>query len=253
MKQFNIGTALVIIPFAHVLLASTYLYSYCFGFGANISSFVAASDIFATSIRSIAPLYALIVISALFVSYREIKHWFTTGHPFPKNSQANKPHHPLPKGFFSRRWMVAMKFGLLAVTIFPVFIDHLIGRPVDLLMPMAAFLFVVIFSDWLVQLKPNSKTPYALLVGFIVLFVVWAGITAGQENRHATFAALTRNNSTCGDFVVVRRFSDLYLALGRDGQHRMIDKDCKVKFAIPRVKPTIKTDDLSPSIRWLFT
>lgn len=240
--------ALVALPVAHLILASAYLYGYCFGFGSTIATFVSPGDIFITSIRNIAPMYALMGIVGVFTGRREIGRWLTSEPPVPEH-YGPPPMPPKMGGPV----LATIRLIILALAISVIAGSYLTGQPIDMLLLFGVSASLLIVGDWMFKLKNNHTTNVVMMSAFAIFGSTLFGMNGGQQDRFRSFETQARRNAACGDYVILRKFSDLYLAIGKNSRHRMIDgKDCSVKFAFPDVEPMVKPSDLPPSIRWLF-
>lgn len=238
---------MVILPFAHLLMASTYLYAYCFGFGANLSTFVSASDIFTTSIRNLAPVYAIAAGFIFLSSGSRLAHWLT--------SSARIAEHYGPP----RRWKMdtpllkASKLSLIALTGLWAVTSYASGKAIDVAYIATGGLLFVLVQDVLFNARQTREVTLVLFVIAVVVGTITFALHSGQRDRHAKFASQSASNSACGDYVVLRRFSDTYLAIGPDNRHRLIDDECKARFEVPAVRPIIPDPQQVPVLlRWLF-
>lgn len=247
MKDINFSTGLVVLPFAHLLLASTYLYAYCFGFGANLSTFVSASDIFTTSIRNLAPIYAVAALLAFLTVRPRLGHWLTSVAEVPE------VYGPWRRHSYNTPLIRIWKVVAIASTASWVTTSYLTGKPIDVHFIVGGGLGLLFFQDVLVNARQTRDVTIVLFLIATVVATVAFGLNSGQRDRHAPLPIQSASNATCGEYVVLRRFSDVYLALGKDNRHRLIANDCSVKFTVPAVKPIVADRETVPvALRWLF-
>ncbi|WP_312145330.1 hypothetical protein [Brevundimonas sp.] len=240
-------TGLVILPFAHLLMASTYLYAYCFGFGANLSTFVSASDIFTTSIRSLAPVYAIAAGFIFLSSGGRLIHWLTSV------ARIDEPYGPYRRFNFNGGIGRVFKIFAVAFTALWIGTSYATGKAIDVGYVASGGLVFVLVQDVLFNARQTREVTVVLFAIAVVFGTIAFGLHSGQRDRHAQYAAQSASNSVCGDYVVLRRFSDAYLAIGKDNRHRLIDDECKAKFTVPSVKPLIAERRTLPAwVRWLF-
>lgn len=240
-------TGLVVLPFAHLLMASTYLYAYCFGFGANLSTFVSASDIFTTSIRNLAPVYAIAAGFIFLSSGGRLIHWLTSIAHIEE--QYGPPRHMK----FDSPVSNAIKIFAVGFTVLWVGTSYASGKAIDVTYIMTGGLAFMLVENVLFNTRQARDVTVVLFAIAVIAGTIAFALHSGQRDRHAKFASQSASNSACGDYVVLRRFSETYLAIGRDNRHRLIDDECKVRFEVPAVKPLIPDRDMVPVVfRWLF-
>lgn len=236
--------ALIALPIAHLIFASTYLFAFCVGFGAHVSMFVTVSDIFTTSISDVAPIYATIVIGAL-IFFRDV---VRAAAGRPKREMYGPPHL---KPFFSgwRKWAFVV---IYILSLMSAGVSYLIGVQIDVIMT-AVVLAMPLFLTSRNLHSPADTQREAL--GFCLLMLsaafVW-GAESGQKVRHSPRIYAASSNARCGDFTLVRKFGDLYLTSKSNGTHALIDGDCAQVFEVPAVESRMRVDQLPPLVRPLF-
>lgn len=243
----GLGTILVIVPFGHLILASTYLWAYCFGFGARVGTYVSVADVYAVSIGNLAPLYAMAVLVAIYVGRDDIGRWLTEG---TVRKSAKRPKGVLfPAGRLSK----ALRFFLVITVSATVVVSYLTGEGIDVYMTAIYAAVLLTFSEWFAKARPHLDVTLALVVAIAVGATAVAGMNEGQRHRHAGYDAFATNYGRCGDYVVLRELSSRFLVVSPDGTHSLVDQECtpRVTFAIP--KAWIDVNDLGPPLRWLFT
>ncbi len=229
MKDFNISTSLVVLPFFHLLLASTYVYAYCFGFGANVATFVGASDIFTTSIRNLAPIYGIVAVIAFLSVRPHIGHWMTSLSPIPERFG---PWRPSPSSSIFPRVM-GILLGIV-VTKWMV-TSYLTGEAIDIHFIVMSLVGLLLLHAIAVPFRPTLDVTMVVFAIAVVVATVTFGLNSGQRDRHANHIEQARSNVVCKDYIVLRRFSEMYLVIGKDDRHRLVDRN-----AVPK------------SISWLF-
>lgn len=247
LSKIGWQTGLVVLPFAHLLMASTYLYAYCFGFGANLSTFVSASDIFTTSIRNLAPVYAIAAGFIFLSSGGRLKHWLTSV------ARIDEPYGPYRRFNFNSPTAHVFKFVAIVFTALWLVTSYTTGKAIDVAYVVSGGLVFVLIQDVLFNARQTREVTVVLFAIAVAFGTIAFALHSGQRDRHSQYAAQSASNSVCGDYVVLRRFSDVYLAIGKDDRHRLIDDECKAKFTVPIVKPLVTDRKALPAwVRWLF-
>lgn len=250
----RIAEMAVLLPLANLIAATTLLASYAVGFGSNLGWYFALDDVFAASLIGLAPFYLAV---AYWVVIETRLHFNRTRHSADKASKYGPfQRNKLP---IFRRWIkVALIFGA-TLTIIDAFISYWIGRPVDVFAVLMAAGGVLLFSiidksisaQWPPQ-EPPLLVGVALLSIVVLMLISAKGMNDGQRDRFLSYADASSYRAQCGDFVVIRKAGSMYLAIGKDDRHRLIDDDCAQKILIPGVKPKGRLADLPQPVRAIF-
>lgn len=245
--KIGLATILVIVPFGHLILASTYLWAYCFGFGAGVGTYVSVTDVYAVSIGNLAPLYAMGVLFAIYVGRDHIARWLTEG---AARRSLEKPKGVVwPKGRLTR----ALRFILVITVCATVAVSYLTGEGIDVVMTALYAAVLLTFSEWFGKARPHLEVTLALVVTVAVGGTAVAGMNEGQRHRHGGYEAFATSYGRCGDYVVLRQLSSRLLVVSPEGTHSLVDQECtpRITFAIPTA--LIDPETLPSPLNWTFS
>lgn len=219
----------------HVVCAAIYLYFYCVGFGANISMFFSAPDIFSISITKLAGVYLLsllwplLIYGSLFLLKVKTNDEWIASAPTPEGANRRHRNMRLVAKICAVGFTVQVAFVL-----FVAFQNWWSGEVFSASATLTSICMSVMFIIILVK----SALPNGLALGFFFFCgVVGGAIDNGQFDRHATYNT-TRSLPMCNGFKVLTKASSNYVAIGNQGTKVLLTQDCKVAFVFPR--PTAK-------------
>ena len=216
---------IVALPILHILCASLFLSGYCMGFGAGISAFVSPTDLFSVSIGQLVPAYILAGVSLLFSTAAR------SGETISAKSRERK----------RREIRVFTCAFLFTYAVFPLiyFAWEYFHRqyPLPIIMlafPMMALLLGGVIINGIGRL---SRFEFLAIMSVAVLMICLTmfGAQKGHSARYSKYADTVRQSASCNRYVIIRQFSDIYLAVAPNGSKLFIDKECKARFLIPPV------------------
>ncbi|MNH79297.1 hypothetical protein D3C73_316150 [compost metagenome] len=223
------SAVLIAVSAAHVLAAAAYLYFYCVGFGANLSVFYSAPDIFSISITKLANVYlrSLIWPAAVMLLLRVLgvknNHEWIESAASPESKVRRK--RQIDKATTASLWMM---YVAVVVTALIAGWNWYHGREASAYAVISAVLFAALYF-----FARRGGLPLTYLVGiFFVGGVVGGAIDNGQADRHLKYSTY-RALPFCGEYKVLGRASGNYLAVGKKSEKVLIKDDCKVAFVFP--------------------
>lgn len=245
----------VLLPIANLVAATTLLAGYAVGFGSNLGWYFSLDDVFAASLIGLMPFYIAVGYWVLMEARLYL-------------ARAKLPTDmPPPHGPFDRRikWRRARGIAKLVLiiaalmTVFDAIVSHYIGRPFDVfgvLMGVGGIVIFTFLDKSLSTQWPMEEPPFLVGVAFITIIVLLLicakGLSDGQRDRFLHFTDAKSSRAQCGAYVVIRKTGTMYLAVGKDDRHRLIDEDCAEKILIPAVKPRGDLASLPGPIRQVF-
>lgn len=226
-----VSAAIIAVSAMHVVAASIYLYFYCVGFGANLSMFYSAPDIFSISITKLANVYLrslvwpVLVFGGLKLSGLKNNAEWVAAAPTPERAERRKRSNEIVVVVLM--WLFGLTF---VVTSARVGIDWWNGRVAS----GYAMFSSLSLAGVLVTVNRLGHVPLAMSLGlFFAAGLIGGAIDNGQLDRHATYAS-TRSLPTCRGFKMLGRASAYYLAVGNKDTKVLLKEDCKVAFVFPR-------------------
>lgn len=228
----TVSAIFIAISAIHLVAASIYLYFYCLGFGANISLFYSAPDIFSISITKLSNVYFRslafpAIIWGAFYIFRV------------KNSEEWIKAAPTPDDVERRRradkrliaFMLWTGWLTVLITGSKLGWDWLHGRVAPFSYPvLSALSFAVLMTT---VNRIGYAPSYMWLVGFFLTGLVGGALDNGQLDRHATYNS-SHALPACQSFKVMGRASSYFLAIGNQDTKVLLKEDCKVAFVLPR-------------------
>lgn len=248
VPRVNWNGLLVALPVAHLIITSIYLFAYCVGFGSGLAIFASPGDVFATSISNLIPIYIAALIFPVATTIHRHKVWkHATAEDqiaaLPSEEQREEATVQLvrKRSLMKRAvWVVAV-VALLASSL-----AYLLGDTVEARLTTAPVMLVI--AIWLWERKPFGlygwRMDLMILAISFLLSAVSTGIDHGQADRHYRFESQRFSHASCDGYVVLRRFSELYLAVGSEDRKLLIDKDCKPKLLVPTIRPVMAHERL---------
>jgi hypothetical protein len=230
---------LIALPLGHLLVSSIYLWAYCIGFGGNIASFMAPSDIFSTSIGNIASIYiATIFYSALMLlagrmgaanSKKAAEAILRSGDPSQTDIALER--------FLSQRksafqvlvvFLICVEIFLISVGIRYYSLTGVVLAP-TILGPVGGVAFLIVVRTEIFVRYPKEFLSIALM-GFIAVSAFAFGIEAGQTDRDAPVLMVSKEVPSCKGFAVLRKVSDKLLLVRYDGMRVLSDEKCEAQL-----------------------
>lgn len=150
---------------------------------------------------------------------------------------------------------------LITGSIISATLAYVTARSVDVLGVVTLSISTILLSVVEIQTRrpmprPSSRAPGRTILVVIAVTSLVAtvayGLNDGQRARHTTFLTQREHFPVCASFVALRPIGDLYLAIGPDGAHRLIDRDCRAKMEIARPRPIIAEHKVWPILRRVF-
>lgn len=234
----RIGVFFLALPVMHLLMSSLYLWGYTSAFGASLSAFVAASDIFNTSINDMVGVYLTSMIPwALMMYFRfagpfpYVEDWVDAKPEGTDKVKAQRIHN-------KARMFAVLALGFITITTIIYQGWQIINRkPIDYMLTNVAIMaFGVTLSIAILAKLKVSKTAYELtfLLFFLVTNAACVGASRGQRDRLYRYGGWSEF-SICNEYAVFRSISEYFVAIDKKNNRVLIDKDCKVKFRIPHL------------------
>lgn len=234
----RLGHFLVALPIAHVLGASLFLWGYCAGFGANLSTHVSVTDLLTVSISDMVWGYAsTLVLPGLMAA------WLSQQTPgFSRKFQGPPDYRPRFKGLLNNSrgiLLLVTVLTLVASSAILVVWRYYLGLPLDYLLLTVLAIFVTPFGIWYwcvwigLSVRASGVT---VLLTFFVVSLTTSGLTEGQRDRFLPYRYSKVMFSSCQQAILFRRFGDLYLAALPDDTRALVDRDCRVRMRFPQPK-----------------
>jgi hypothetical protein len=230
----------VALPVLHIVAAATYLSGYYLGFGANISVFASATDLFSVSTNELFFVYlGSVIMPATVLALR-----FSTDTPYAYNYIDRAPEEE--KDALNRKHRLTRKIVifiscLLAASMFIgsilIYLKTGVFTTFGIMVIIWAFpsIFFKLNKKW--QLS-DLKLEILMFVFTFYLMAVLMGINTGQLDRHIEFKSV-KNNATCFDRPAIRRFDEDYLVVDKLNAKLIVDRNCKAIFRVPPPTPAL--------------
>ncbi len=234
----RLGDLAVAVPIFHLVCASLFLVGYCWFFGSRISSFVGPSDVFAVSIGEVGPLYLFTLLPPLaYILWQRAKKGAWTSAEAvalepagPKREIARKRHES------DKRFYKVMFSFLLASQILGIIIGYFRWGYVPLVYVQTIVLFAFAISNVWIANKLDIASPIfhlTYLIGVLLLYACFAGMARAQSDLRISYEDALSRAPRCNDYVILRKFSEQFLVVRRDGKHSIVDESCSEKFVLP--------------------
>lgn len=232
----RIGYAILSLPVLHLLFSSIYIWGYGRGFGAELNSFVTATDLFTTSIRDMVQVYIsgfLIPVFYLIVRYART---YPTAEARVDDFSDPAQQAVARSKLYRIRVYLTLALCTFTVVVFTFqFWDFYRGEPISYLglYPVAS-LWAVLGMVKLREIWWMSDLTYeiATLLVCVTVSAAFFGLHLGHTDRYAKWQN-QKNKPICGQYRVMRSLSDRYLAMDSKSRQIIIDSECEVKFVIP--------------------
>ena len=236
-QEIGISSVLVAAPFVHVVVVSVYLFFYCIGFGANISSFLKIDDLFATSFQSIIRIY----ITSLAIPVVVVWLRYASGTPFATTAidrfdgearSAAEAHN--------NRMKRIILFGALVISTISI-----IG--------LAWNLYHGVYIGYFIFWQSNILLYYILIYRYkhrmgltdfwhesvviytsLLISAASLGLDGGHIDRSSSYVDAIARNSRCDDGLIIRKIGDMYLSTMPDDSKALLSSECKILIFIPK-------------------
>lgn len=226
-----VSATVIAMSAVHVIAASIYLYFYCVGFGAKLSMFYSAPDIFSISITKLANVYvrsllwpALVFGLFYFFRVKNNAEWIASA-PTPERAARRQ------RGNETTVFILLWGFWLLvAGTSAPVIWKLYHGEQASVFAVLSTLALAILMT---VVRRFGHAPPPVWLGMFFLSGVIGGAADNGQMDRHTSYAS-SRSLPTCGGFRLMGKASGLYLAIGNQGTKVLLKDDCAVAFVFPR-------------------
>jgi hypothetical protein len=227
-----VSSGVVLVPLTHLFVSFLFLFGYSTGFGGNVGMLFQASDVFSLSIQNLASIYitSLVVpgLAALFVLR-------TPNGKLPQDAEpVRRDLLGLVIAVDAVRSLVLFLLlfflaYLMASSFYGLVNDEYFSYSIIGLLAVAIFLTVgvrILAKRGVV----GAKAAILWLAANLVIAAFGSGAAVGQADRREPYAQLQRHSASCGSFLARRRAGDVFIAIGRNNERYVIDKDCKVKL-----------------------
>jgi len=227
----------VLIPLAHLLVSFLFLFGYSSGFGGGIGSLFSVTDIFGISLTDLTYVY----LGGFIIPLAMSAHFFRAGYRSPEAlARESGDERAIQRVESDKRHYKRMGIALMVIFVLSAFPAALLSIKYDHRFPypeFAPFVSFVLPVAWY-RYARNLKTTVAVdrfiailltLIGSAILF----GLTRGQSERRYDFAAFSDSRIACGDYVVLRRVSERFLAVSASGERAVINELCHPVFKLP--------------------
>lgn len=229
---------LVVLPVAHLLVASTYSWGWMAGFGANVSVLADPRDLFAVSISKLVWVYAvglfLPVAQHLMMSRR-------FGAPYGGVSDPQAHAAPGMKAIPFILW------GVLIVTLMLCLHAQSSGKSQAIFLLTAANVAGLIAYKFLIDYIEFEGQTFRLAnfgVGLLAASIGF-GLADGNWARYATYKSYAARLPHCGKVLVQRRFGEFYVTIAKDDAKVVVDLKCEPVMRFPSVSQAAR-----PQITW---
>jgi hypothetical protein len=231
----RLSHTLVAIPIAHVLGSAFYLYSYCFGFGANLVVHASVSDLVSVSIKDMVPVYLITSLFPLMLAITRL----SFEHPYAESKIESLPIHQQPSMYrrleIARSAIKYFAISLPFVTAILVLWEFFNNYQFSYMMLL--FCLDISFSVfWLLICNKKSFGKWShevgmILIGFIVsLFCI--GAANGQKDRFISYDKAKLSYTSCHSLIVIRQLSSRLLVVMPNNARGLTSDDCKLQFNI---------------------
>ena len=231
MRRLALSEWLVVLPGAHIVFTVAYVWSYAAGFGANLRFMITASDI-ANAAVSAMPLVYSTVFGSLVVRI------------FPK--QPSKPDSEIEPQ--SSR-LIAGGVIVFSAVLTTAFLAAGVARAHrgEAFEPFYAFPLSLLTAGLLASLAAKRRGATAqvhtmvAVTTALVVFTIISGLTAGHEDRYASYMDPIRPRISCGHSQILRRIADRLLVVLPDGHKALVNAECDRAYNVPEPSWLIKT------------
>lgn len=224
------------LPVLHLLVTVTFLYTYCAGFGANISIFASPSDVFTTSIRDLVPIY----ISSLFFPLFTFLVWIKgRKSPVDLALEIEDPNRRrLALTHVNRmRWLTGA-FALFAfLSPMPLILRAMIEAGpipyafIGLMWQIPLVIIIHVFS-W--RFDVSGEVVHLMVIGILLIWsAAFFGLGKGQVDRHSEYLHSKISNVSCGGLAIIKNISSNYIAVDKNSSKYIVDNQCAVRFVVP--------------------
>jgi hypothetical protein len=227
-KWSNIfGAFWIALPIAHLLSASLFLWAYCTAFGARISIFISATDVFNASIRDMLPIY---ILGLLWPAWLNLKAYI----PRHVGNHRDPGEEFIPGAKWSIVEWITLGAGVIGLVLsIPLFM-----KPPPYPFSFFIQIFIIFYLVLLFRAASTWKTTrmmmdMAVMVGAFILVVLAYGFDKGHNDRYRIYSESILKYPSCKNVVLFRKFGEYYLGVVKDDRKVMVDKDCKVALIFP--------------------
>lgn len=237
LRQLKFTDLLIAAPLIHLTCSGLFLIGYCWYFGGLIAEFAGPTDIFAVSIGDIGPLYLLSLFPGVaYLIWMRAR----TGAWTAAEAIELKPDGPQREAASLRRQSDKKFFGAMMLLMAAgAIINMIIGYfrwgyiPIFLIQTLVLLGFVVANVYLANKLDLESPTFHLTYIfGTALIYSCFSGMARAQLDYRLTYSEAARQRPVCGDYAVLRKLSDSFLAVDRRTKHALIDESCKQIFRI---------------------
>lgn len=239
-----LGRLAIVVPVAHIVACSLFLFGYNLGFGDNVGTLFSPNDFFVTSLVHLASMYVIgLGLPSMFIVYRH-----RTGKRSYLLNEIENEKDPA-----RRVKLLAAARRDRAVIIATVGFFALVGAARLILdavydverQYVLNMLFITLFGSlifWRIceQIKfEGVASDLTMIVIFFAVSVTASGMNEGFRDRRSAYADAAANGFACSRYAVVSSAGDKYLAASVDGQRHLITSECKALFSF-QIDPPLK-------------
>lgn len=225
----TINNIIVILPVAHLLVASLYTWAWLAGFGANVAVLADPRDLFSVSISQLVTVY---VVGLLFPTAQMVLMWkYWDSGRAPQNGEES----PASRKF--KRLLAFALVVLFTLSLCACFDLRYRGWAQGLAMMLTAQIGGVLVTKFVADHVEFGRATYQLasiLIGLLAAAMGF-GLSDGNLSRYQTYEGQKDRLARCGEVLVQRRFGENYVGVKPQDRHVVTDLECKVTMTIPPV------------------
>lgn len=235
----RIGHFIIALPILHLLFSSLFVWGYTQGFGAGISEFISATDVFTSAIRDMVLVYlAAAVIPGIFVIMR-----YAEKYPNAEARIEAIPDQEQKIIAFDRLKKTRLILSTITMLISAGIIGWQVwevkqGRPLNFiaLMPIGFFIsFFCVMAIRRIWWMSDLTYELAVLALSTAITAPLIGMNTGHNDRYITFAK-SANLMSCDKYKVIRSLSEYLIVITPSNSLELVDNECQIKFRVPNVK-----------------
>ena len=204
---------------AHLTICFIYQFLYHHFFGSGIYNFGSPSDVFSLSLRDVIPVYFLTLISiSIMTLTSSLSHYVTK-----YRSQASLTSSPITELLFIMIWAIIIYVPIFTRLYREGYFDWGLSN-----FAISA-IFGYISGYFYTRYKFSSVIPMVATL-LLVSVICTAGLDA-QRDRMKAYSDFDRSNyAFCNNFIILKNFSQFWLAVDKINRRIIINSDCDEAF-----------------------
>lgn len=251
-KTLSLGTAIIVLPVAHLCAAALWIWGWTSGFGAEVAMFADARDVFSLSVSDLMWVYLggligpLVLIGA--TSDREESEVEADLHEETDaealNQQLAELRARVKKMRRRLRTMGVLSIGVGVISLLWTLDQSHRGEPLGFFLSFAIGVPIglAVLSRFDISRFERTHVAIAAVVVGLAWNATTTGIVSGQAARHATFEEAGRRSFRCEAGVVLRRLGDNFVVVRSDNRKIVTDLECKPLMTAQPERPRARRE-----------